>query len=304
MMLTRNKRKRGALESRKSRYGRLFILPWEIGFCLFFLIPLLQSIQFSFSKVTISAEGFSTDFVGFKNYLFAWYEQSDFTENLQKAISDFSWSLPIIIILSLILAVILNQKFKGRLLARAVFFLPVIIATGVVIQIISQDVVASQMRDIGNNSDSYIYNATNFGALLYRIGLPDNIITPIVSYISQIFDLIWSSGVQIILFIAGLQAIPEQLYEVADVEGASSWEKFWFITFPMLSGVIILNIVFTTIYLFTNSINPVMRQAYDMILKQNYDLTSAMMWIYFVMIGLIIGAILVLFNRMLQKRWE
>ena len=296
--------KKSALESHKSRYGRLFVLPWEIGFILFFLLPLIRSIKYSFSKVYFSAEGFITEFNGLTNYIFAWYEQTNFTENLQQSIIDFTWSLPIIIILSLVLALILNQKFRGRMLVRSVFFLPVIIATGVVIQILSQDMIASQLRESGSSADFYIYNASNFGALLYRLGLPDTLITPIVSYINQIFDLLWNSGVQIILFIAGLQSIPDQLYEVASVEGATPWEKFWFVTFPLLSGVIILNIIFTSIYLLTNSINPVMVQVYEMILRQNYDVTSAMMWIYFIVIGIIIEIILTLFNKLLQRKWD
>ncbi len=296
--------RRVSLASKMGLFGRLFILPWEIGFVLFFLVPLLQSIQFSMSRVYMSPDGIVTDPMGLEHYRFAWFEQSDFTDNLQAAISSFAYSLPIILILSLILALILNQRFRGRLLARAIFVLPMIIATGVVIDILSTDVIASQLRAADGPDKTFMYNAVNFSQLLYRLGLPNYFISTIVQYINRIFDLVWSCGVQTILFIAGLQSIPEQLYEVSRVEGSTPWENFWFITFPMLSGVFILNIVYTTIDLFTNSINPVMKQAYDMIIKQNYDLSSAIMWIYFLIIGLIVAAMLFLFQMILQRRWD
>lgn len=294
-----------ALEARKSKYGLMFILPWIIGFIMFFLVPLVQSVMFSFSQVTLTTNGFMTKFVSLRNYYYALAQQPDYQQNLQTSVGNFAYSLPIIIILSLILGVMLNQKFKGRVVARAIFFLPVIIASGVVLQIFDQDVVATQMREVSNNGSTYLYGSIDFIKVISNLGLPKNMIQPIIVYISEIFNLIWKCGVQIILFIAGLQSIPDQLYEVSRVEGATAWEEFWFITFPMLSNVFILVIIYTTIDLFTNSDNAVMNQAYELILnQQNYDQSSAMLWIYFALVGLIIAVIMLVVNHIFKKNWE
>ena len=234
-----------------------------------------------------------------KNYKYIWAEDPDFLNNLGQSITGFLYSLPIIIVLSLVLSLFLNQKFHGRLLARAVFFLPVIIATGVVMNIISEDMIASQLRN--QTSDSGVYNAINFANMLMNMGLPQLITERIASYIASIFDLLWSAGVQTILFLAGLQAIPSYLYEVADVEGANTWEKFWFITMPMLMNVLLLNIIYTSIELFTSSTNLAMKQAYGMIMQSNYNSSSAIIWSYCAILGVVIGLLVLAFSRILKK---
>ena len=302
----KSKRKFRSLESRRRLYGRMFILVWEIGFVLFFVAPIFQSIWYSISKAGPLDEvnnGIFTyiknNFVGMKNYKYIWAEDPDFLNNLGQSITGFLYSLPIIIVLSLVLSLFLNQKFHGRLLARAVFFLPVIIATGVVMNIISEDMIASQLRN--QTSDSGIYNAINFANKLMNMGLPQLITERIASYIASIFDLLWSAGVQTILFLAGLQAIPSYLYEVADVEGANTWEKFWFITMPMLMNVLLLNIIYTSIELFTSSTNLAMKQAYGMIMQSNYNSSSAIIWSYCAILGVVIGLLILTFSRILKK---
>lgn len=301
----REKHKFKSLSARQQFYGRMFILPWQIGFVLFFFAPVLQSVWYSFSKASpldeISGsiiEYFKSRFVGTSNYKYIWAEDPDFMKNLETSITGFLYSLPIIIILSLVLSLFLNQKFRGRLIARAVFFLPVIIATGVVINIISQDLVAAELRNQGNSS---IYNAVNFTNLLMNMGLPQMITERISSYISSIFDLIWSSCVQTILFLAGLQSIPAGLYEVADVEGANAWEKFWFITVPMLMNVLLLNTIYTSIELFTATTNPAMKQAFNLIMQQSYNSSAAIIWSYCGILGLVIGFSLLIIMRFIKK---
>lgn len=304
---SKQKQKFQSLAARQRFYGRMFILPWEIGFALFFLVPIFQSIWYSFSKagpLDEAANGiltyFRENFVGSKNYHYIWAENPDFMTNLGKSITSFLYSLPIILVLSLVLALFLNQKFRGRLLARAVFFLPVIIATGVVMTIISEDMIASQLRNSGQ-MDAGIYNTINFSNMLMNMGLPQIITERIASYIASIFDLLWSSGVQTILFLAGLQSIPSYLYEVADVEGASAWEKFWFITMPMMLNVILLNVVYTSIELFVSSTNPAMKQAYEMIMQSNYNASSAIIWSYCAIVGVLIGLLALIFSRIVKK---
>ncbi len=288
--------------SQKRRmYGRMFILPWEIGFVLFFLIPLAQSLLFVFSKVSIGEANFETAWTGFENIKYVLYNSAEYVNNLVDSLTSFTYSIPLVVALSLIVAVMLNQKFKGRVIFRSIFFLPVIIATGVVMTYIQGDAAAEALRSGGANASA---NGIDVTEILQGMNLSTEITDFLVGFVNQIFDLFWKCGVQIVLFISGLQSIPEQLYEVCKVEGANEWEKFWYVTFPMLSGTTLLVVVFTAIEMFTDATNLVMRQAYTVMLeKQVYDQSAAMLWIYFALVGLILGAVVLLLQKKVFAKW-
>ena len=146
-----------------------------------------------------------------------------------------------------------------------------------------------------------MYNSFSFADMLDGLGLPNSIVTQLNNFISQIFTLVWNSGVQTILFLAGLQAISAQYYEVAEVEGAAKWETFWFVTFPMLSNVLVLNTIYTCIDLFIDNSNKVMSQAYDLIEKANYNKSSAIMWTYFVILMVIMAVLLFVFRKPIKQ---
>ena len=200
-------------------YGRMFILPWEIGFVLFFMRPLLQSLILVFSdldKLRLTQEGvFDCTWNNFQNIYRILYVDTVYVDNLIKTISSFVYTIPLIVALSLIVGVILNQKFKGRVLFRSVFFLPVIIATGVVMMYLQGDATAETMR--GGTG-----NGVDISGILQSMNLPENTTSKLLGFVNQIFDLFWKCGVQIVLFISGLQSIPEQLYEVCRVEVPTS----------------------------------------------------------------------------------
>lgn len=296
------KQKRKGVEALKSRYGRLFVLPWEIGLVLFFIIPLITSIIYSFSDVKIVSGGVDIQFAGLKWFDYAINKDPDYLTNLTTAISGFVVQLPIILALSLILAIILNQKFKGRFIARAIFFLPVIIATGVIIDYLVKSGMV--LGETSGDAAATYSTMLNFDSILENLGLPTEINELISGYISSIFNLLWSCGIQIILFISGLQTIPDQLYEVARVEGCSKWEEFWYITFPMLGQNMLLVMVFTMIDLLTAKKN-VMGMAFDLMSNDAvYDKSSAMLWLYFVIIGAIMSVILAVYNKFCLKRWS
>ena len=293
------------LEKRQNRFGYVFIAPWIVGFILFFFIPFVQSIWFAFCKVTISENGFETRYIALNNFNYLFNLSETYVNNLKTSVGQFLYSLPLIVILSLILGLILNQKFRGRLLARAIFFLPVIIASGVVMEIFNSDIVAAQMRESGSQVNAFIGESVDFSKILMQLSLPQTMAEPILQSIQSIFDLIWSCGVQTILFIAGLQAIPDSLYEASHLEGATSWEDFWFITLPMLMNVFVLVVVFTIIDIFTNSNNPVMEEAYQlMMVSQNYDRSSAVLWSYFLIVGVFIALVMWIIHRFFLKKWE
>ncbi len=307
-MLTKRKKKSKGVEALKSKYGRMFVLPWEIGLILFFIIPLITSIIYSFSTVTLSATGVERSWVGLK-----WYDQilnkdPDYLNDLFDAIKNFAISLPIIMALSLILAIILNQPFRGRIVARAIFFLPVIIATGVVIEIMTSELTGISLFTAGSaeaaeNSAASGGTMIDFNEILGNLGLPEELMTVLAGYIGDIFNLLWQCGIQIVLFIAGLQTIPDQLYEVSKVEGASKWEEFWFITIPMLGQTILLVMVYTMIDILTRK-EGLMAKAFSLMADITYDLSSAMVWFYFLIVAVIMSVVIFAYNKLCIKRWS
>lgn len=296
------KHKKG-IESLKSTYGRMFVLPWEIGLVLFFIVPLFTSIRYAFSDVSIS--GKVTEFVGFKHFNYYLNEDPDYVNKLISAVSNFLVQLPIIIALSLILAIILNQKFVGRIIARAIFFLPVIIATGVVIDMLTSEYIGISLVTSSSSSEASTYGSMiDFDAILGNLGLPDDITKLLGGYIGNIFNLLWSCGIQIVLFIAGLQTIPDQMYEVSRVEGASKWEEFWYITFPLLGQNMLLVLVYTMIELFTKK-EGIMKTAFELLSDgYQYGKGSAMLWMYFLVVGAVMAVVVWLYNRFCLKRWS
>ncbi len=301
MFKSKTKKHKG-VEQLKSRYGRLFVLPWEIGLVLFFIIPIFTSIQYAFSKVEITMEGFKTTWVGLHWFDYYLFKDANYVNDLTSSLSSFAVQIPIILALSLILAIILNQKFKGRVIARAIFFLPVIIATGVVIEHMTAEWMTISLVASTGKEGNY-GSMIDFNAILGNLGLPVEITDLISGYIGSIFNLLWSCGIQIVLFIAGLQTIPDQLYEVSRVEGASKWEEFWYITIPMLGQTILLVMVYTMIDLFTQS-QGVMKSAFKLMKGAVYDKSSAMMWMYFLVVGVIMAVVLAIYNKFCLKKWS
>lgn len=300
----KSRKKRASLESRLGRSGFLFTLPWLIGFAMFFAYPLLQSILFSFNKVSIEVGGFNLKFAGLENYKYIFTVDPDYTTNFRESLTGFLYRVPIIIILSFALAIILNQKFHGRLLARAIFFMPTIIASGVVMSAFSIDIAANSGMN-ASSASAYLGNAVDFGEILMDMGLPISITQTVSGYIEDISSLIWSCGIQIILIISGLQAIPPQLYEVSKVEGANGWEEFWFITFPMMTNILIVTLAYTIIDVMTSKNNLLMSQAYQLIsANQIYDRSAAMLWSYFPAIGIIVVAVFLIINKTMVKKWN
>ncbi|MDE6091534.1 MAG: sugar ABC transporter permease, partial [Ruminococcus sp.] len=208
------------------------------------------------------------------------------------------WKTPLIIIFSLFIAVILNQKFKGRTLARAVFFLPVIIVTGPVYKIISNDIETSGNNDVSQFST--MLSTDLIGELLEFLGvygISDKMSSMISAVADNIFGIVWNSGIQIIIFLASLQNIPVSAREAAQIEGATSWEYFWKITFPYISPFILVNTIFTVIDSFTSPLNTVMERISDMRNEWAFGEASAMSWIYFIIVMSAIGIIVFIADK-------
>jgi ABC-type sugar transport system permease subunit len=221
------------------------------------------------------------------------------------SIKSIVTEMPLIVALSLILAVILNGKFRGRIVARAVFFLPVIIATGVVMELLSGDEIRIPLFTMTSEADSEYGSMIDFASILNGLDLPEELNDLIANWMGNIFGLLWSVGIQTVLFIAGLQSIPSSMYEVSKVEAANKWQEFWFITVPMLGQVILLVMVFTLIEQLTAVDNPIMSQVYAVLRTQNvYDRSAAMVWIYFIIVAICMGLILLVYKKLCLDRWS
>ncbi|MDE6780735.1 MAG: sugar ABC transporter permease [Ruminococcus sp.] len=277
---------------RKSLYGYGFISLWLVGTVIFFLIPLVKSLIYSFSEVSIDSGKTVTEWVGFEKYIKVLTEDEKYTEYLTDMLVETLWKTPLIIIFSMFIAVVLNQNFRGRTLARAVFFLPVIIVTGSVYKVISNDINTSVVGDA--EKFSTVFSTNLIGEFLEFIGvygISDKVNTLISAVADNIFGIVWNSGIQITLFLAALQGIPVSVREAATLDGATAWEYFWKITVPYIKPFILANVIFTVIDTFTNPLNTVMERIGTMRNQWAFGEASAMAWIYFIIIMVIIGII-------------
>lgn len=284
------------LSQQQARAGWLFISPFVFGVCMFFIIPLIKSIWYSLTDVQFVLGGTITEWNNFENYIYAFRGDIEFLPMLTKALGDILWQVPVIIIFSMFIALILNQKFVGRVFARAVFFLPVIVTSGIIISIINNDYYAGQVEQGGQTAS--MFSVGSIQTILMNSGFSDELIELFVTIADNIFNITWKSGVQILLFLAGLQSVPGQLYEAAKVEGATAWETFWKITFPMITPQIIINVTYSVIDSFTDYQNEVMQYVYDLgFFQMRYGYSSAVAWIFFICIIAILGVVNFALNK-------
>lgn len=294
----RNKKPKG-VETLKKRYGFLFTLPWLVGLVVFFVIPIIQSVIYSFSDLKVGSGGISVALKGLKHYNFLINADPAYINNLLAGVKNIFIQVPFILILSMVIGILLNNKFHGRVFFRSLYFLPVIITSGVVLQVF----LGAAQGDATEVAvtEEVAFGMIDFSSVLEGLNLPESILTFLSTALDNIFMLIWQSGIQIVLIIAGLQTIPDLLYEAAFVEGATKWEQFWFITLPMMIRTMLLVVIFTIVETVTTNTNPVMRQGYNYFYNIEYGTGSAALWFYFVIVGVIILAIFGVFSKMLKK---
>jgi ABC-type sugar transport system permease subunit len=287
------------LSQKRSLLGVVFILPWLLGFIFLFATPLIQSIRFSFSELNVVPDGYELKFAGLHNFTEALFVDANFNRILTESVAGMAVNVPLILFFSLFSATLLNQKFRGRALARAIFFLPVILASGAVSAAESSGLInligdSSVAQEMGQTSSQF--NVLSMVRLLDEAGMPAFLSDYIVSAVMRIYEIIRSSGVQILIFLAALQSVPGAMYEVAKMEGATSYESFWKITLPMVSPLILTNIIYTIIDSFADS--AVTQMIYQTAFKtQNFGLSAAMSWMYTIVVSLILVVIGILVSR-------
>ena len=292
------KRSRKSLDRHRARAGWMFVLPFLIGFICIYLPIVFESIKSSFCNESLIK---GTVFVGWQNYYDALFVYTSggqtFLSILVTGLQQLALDIPAILIFSLFMAVLLNQKMTGRAVFRAIFFIPVILSTGIMESIDA----ANTMIDIGDHGIStgdaesttdQIVSVMDLQVLFQNLMVGPELATYVAGLINNIFAIVNRSGVQMLIFLAGLQSISPAIYESCQIDGATSWETFWKITFPMISPMILVNAVYTIIDSFTTESNAAMSFIKNASNSGSADeVAVAMYWMYFLVVILILAAI-------------
>lgn len=285
----KKRKKLFGMSFKHSMTGLMFVTPWIIGFLVFFLYPLYQSVIFSFSKVTITAKGRNMSFIGTKNFKYFFSKDPYFIERLVEFFKGIILEVPLILVFSLTLALLLNQKIRMKGLFRTLFFLPIIVVSGPV------------MNMLLNEGSSTIPLIEQYGVYeLINNNFPYFLVEPITNLFSQLILILWYSGVPILIFFAGLQKIDISLYEASSIDGASSWISFWKIVMPAIKGMILINAVYIIVFFATSEINAVIIWIRESMLdasNRGFGVASAAAWIYSICIGLLLLVSYLLFGR-------
>lgn len=282
-------------ERKKSLAGWGFISHWLLGALLFFIVPVVQSVLYSFGKIQLTETGFDLSMIGLANYKEIFSSDPYFIPLSSQAFTSMLRNTPIIVILSLFIALLLNQKFIGRTVFRGMFFLPVIIANGVIIGIITGDALSNSM--MSSAGSSAMFRGDFLRGLLLETGISESLMNTLTGLVDSLFELIWKTGVQILIFLAGLQTISVTMYEAAKIEGATGWETFWKVTFPMVSPMILLNVVYTIIDQFTDQSNPIMAYIQSQTKGMALEMGAAMSWLYFLAVMVVLVVVYAVINR-------
>ena len=289
--MKRQKNKLAGLQKRKAISGYLFIMPFIIGFLVFMVKPLIQSLYMSFCDVQLGAGTFNPVWRGIFNYNYAFRIDPDYVRLLTEELARMAIYSVAIMVFSFFVALVLNQKFHGRALVRSVFFLPVILASGVMLKLDSDNaLMAAVAQTVEVNAQGTTGVTDAIQEILRTSGVGVRAFEQLFEIIDNIYDVAISSGIQIIIFLSGLQTISTSMYEAADIEGCTKWESLWKITFPMVSSLFLVNWIYTVVDFCMRSDNEVIEKITDLMnINLNYGLASAMSWAYFVLVMLIVG---------------
>ena len=275
---------------RRARAGRLFVLPWLIGALLFFVQPLVQVVQYAFTNLQFSPDvGMVLEPLDglFDNFRFAFLEDTNFPRRLVDSLTSMLYQVPVILLFSLFVAIVLGPQF--------------IVTSGVIATVIRTSMAGVTL---GAGDSAGIFNATVLMDTLVRSGMPDGLVSTVGGMVSNVSDLVWKSGVQILIFLTGILAIPESHYDVARVEGATGWDTFCKVVFPTVVPYILVNFVYTMIDIFVSYDNAVMRWISDLTLGIQKSYAAAMALSYFLIImgsiAVILGLV-TLFTRARRK---
>lgn len=284
----KNRKLRITMSQKLSLTGLLFVTPWLVGFVIFFLSPLAQAVAFSVNKVVITATGLKMEYVGAGNYADIFIRDAYYVDRLLNFIKELVLQLPLILVFSLVIAILINQRIKGQGVFRTIFFLPIIAVSGPVMEMLT------------TSGATTIPLVEQYGLYDLITGmLPHFLQEPVIGLFSELLLILWYSGVPTLMFLAGLQKVDRTLFEAAFVDGASDWVAFWKITLPSIKGMILVNSIYVTVFLATAETNEVISLIQDNMFdaSKGFGIASAMSWVYSLGIVLIIVVCYLLFGR-------
>ena len=295
----KKQRKKKTLAFKNAVAGYLFIAPFILGFILFMIVPLGQSLMMTFNEVNLGTGGFDMNWVGIKNYMDAFTVDPEFVPFLLSEISTMLLNTPATLIFSFFIALLLNQNFKGRGAVRAIFFLPVILSSGVIVGIEYNNALLQDMKDVisSNTNDTSVTGVLDSILITSDSSPMSMMFMYVFQIIDKVYDIAIASGIQIIMFLSALQTISPSMFEAAKIEGCTAWESFWKITFPMVSSMILVNVVYTVIDFFLKTDNTVMTKISEEVGKLNYGFSSAMAWVYFLCVIIILGIVSLIISK-------
>lgn len=302
-----NKKQLISYEKKKKLYGYAFILLWFLGTVCMFIIPVVTSVKYSLSKTEpvsaytymnypgMTGPGIYCEWNGFGNYYDEFSTDKDYIPDLVKSLGAMPVDTFMILALSLFIALLMNRKFRGRAFARAIFFIPVLVAAGPVLSVINGDIAA---QGVGNASQfSSLFEVDTVDSFLGFMGISQGFAERLGEIAASLLNLIWRCGIQTVIFMTALQQIPAAAKEAAQIEGANGWEYFWKITLPTISPTILVNLIYTVIDCFTDSANPVMNRVLSEASRLEYGMSAAMAWTYFLIVGVALGVIVAIVSK-------
>lgn len=296
--MKKSKNARLTIEQRTALNGHLYVLPFYIGFIFFFLTPIIESISYVFCNVSFDVTGVLTEFTGLENLKYIFNKDLDFKGNLVTSVTALLWKTPVILILSLLLAMIANINMPGKGVIRSVFFLPVILSSGVVLDTIREDDIAGlMMRGSVVSANGSVVSSNSLANMLEQAGLSVSIVNLFINISNNIFDLLFNCGIPMLIFLSGLQGISPSLYEASSVEGATAWDNFWKITLPMIMPVALINLVYIIVDNFASSSNLVMQQVLSSVELLKLGEASAMVWVFCAIIAVIFAVFFAVANK-------
>lgn len=285
--------KRFSYKRRRWAEAYVFILPWLIGFALFFIQPIINSLRLSFGEIK-QIGTLHTTFVGFRHYITAFVADIEFLPIFKDVLMDTLVQTPLVVVLSLIIAVMMNQRIRGRGVFRMIFFMPVVLGSGFIMQQLLEQGVQNQAVAAAKGLILSDKTANYLGA---------GVTGTVSQFMDTIVLVLWKSGVQIVLFLGGLQGIQPSIYESARVDAATEWELFWMITLPMMSPTILLCAIFTIVDSFTDSSNSMLNYIYQEAFgaTNNFEYAAALGWIYFAVVAVIIAVVYKAIHHYIQR---
>jgi ABC-type sugar transport system permease subunit len=259
-------------------------------------MPMVNTIVYSFNVVGVAEQGgMEMTYTGISNYIDLFQKElstanQQFTRVFAEENSNIVMNTPLIVVFSLFSALLVNANYKGRDVVRVIFFLPIVLGISIVTTLVTTT---------GGDVTGVTAVATEESGFIMRLltsysFLPKDVIGFIMGVVADISSIISKAGVQTLLYLAALQGISPSLYEVAKIEGATTYEVFWKVTFPIVGSITLFNFVYTFVDLFLDS--TIAKEVYAFAFqKNNIGVGSALSVVYmFDVLAILVVMVLIL----------